>query len=681
MNHQIRDLTETLFVLPPDAKLLPVSELSNRLRARIGPVENGEEVVTRPGFRITTRLVPAPLAALMREFREPSLLTNAVLRFSQGREVDPCDTLEQAFDALATLVEARILLPPDSPDTQAPEPSLAAGQEFAGLEIETLVRSLEDTEVYRARHSNGDSVALKVARDNRPALAQVLAKEARVLELLAGVDSPKLIHDGVYEGRSYVVMEWCDGVSITVKAQQARAARNRRQLHRIVSDMMQAYARLHANGVLHVDIHPGNCLIRDDGRVVLLDFGSARLIEAERDLIDPTRVGIPQFYDPMMATASLERRVPPAATAASEQYAISVLAYVLITGLHPIETTAVHDELLRNIVNRPPLPFSARGVAAWPAVEAVIRRGLAKSAGERFPDVSALSGSFASALRQPKLPHKRLDSTESALAAPIAAARNLQFSPEPPLYRAWFALRAALAFDDAELLAAADIFAGRAGPGYAAQSVVARIARARSDISGERQAIERFLTAGKLLDDGPEVVAAILAAAEILEGATSRHVDTAPLATWASRQVDKLMSAPLPLASTSSVAESQLLFVALALARTGGIAVPAGLPARLETFAKVNDGSTWLWALAHDIFSHEEYKARALAAKRPQAPVARGFVFLRLHQLTGEMRWVTHARRLVAKHPPGQLWENYIPLLILELKAPERVVLPSFLMV
>ena len=177
MNRELRDLTETLFVLPPDAKLLPVSELSNRLRARIGPVENGEEVVTRPGFRITTRLVPAPLAALMREFREPTLLTNAVLRFSQGRELDPFDTLDQAFDALATLVEARILSLRISPHTQAPEPSLAAGQEFAGLEIETLVRSLEDTEVYRARHSNGDSVALKVARDSRPALAMYWLKK------------------------------------------------------------------------------------------------------------------------------------------------------------------------------------------------------------------------------------------------------------------------------------------------------------------------------------------------------------------------------------------------------------------------------------------------------------------------------------------------------------------------
>jgi hypothetical protein len=85
--------------------------------------------------------------------------------------------------------------------------------------------------------------------------------------------------------------------------------------------------------------------------------------------------------------------------------------------------------------------------------------------------------------------------------------------------------------------------------------------------------------------------------------------------------------------------------------------------------------------LAHDIFSHEEYKALALAAKRPQAPVARAFAFLRLHQLTGQMRWLTRARRLFAKHPPGQLWENYTPLLIIELKAPERAVLPSFLMV
>ena len=127
------DIAATLFILPPDAKFLPVSELSARLRAKIGPIEDGQSVITRPGFRVTTRLVPGPLAELLSEFRSPSLLTDAVLRFARGHDQDPFDVLDLAFDALATLVQARILVPQQSPDAAAPMPSLGAGQEFRRL--------------------------------------------------------------------------------------------------------------------------------------------------------------------------------------------------------------------------------------------------------------------------------------------------------------------------------------------------------------------------------------------------------------------------------------------------------------------------------------------------------------------------------------------------------------------
>src|SRR5262245_33467690 len=71
------DIARTLFILPPNAKVLQVRELSARLKAKIGPAGDDQLVVTRPGFRVVTKIVPAPLVALMREFSEPTLLTNA----------------------------------------------------------------------------------------------------------------------------------------------------------------------------------------------------------------------------------------------------------------------------------------------------------------------------------------------------------------------------------------------------------------------------------------------------------------------------------------------------------------------------------------------------------------------------------------------------------------------------
>ena len=662
------DVVTTLFLLPPDAKFLPVSELAPRLRARIGPVEEGQSVITRPGFRVTTRLVPAPLADLISEFRVPSLLTDAVSRFASAHDQDPFDMLDLAFDALAALVEARILVPEGSPDAAALTPSLAVGQELAGFEIEALVRSLEDTEVYRAQGPDG-AVALKIARDDRPHVKATLANEAHVLELLDGVDSPKLVRAEIGRERPFIAMEWCDGVSIAVAAQQARAARDRRRLHGIVGRMLDAYGRLHERGVLHGDIHPGNCFVRDDGRIVILDFGNARPIESGRT-VDPLRSGIPQFYDPDLAAALLERRLPPAATRASEQYAIAVLAYLLLTGLQPIDAPFVHDELLRRIVERPPLPFAARGVPSWPEVEDVVRRGLARRPADRFPDVTGFARAFSSSRSQRFAIPRWPDSAQRAFDTAVENARML-IPFADPLAEAWFALRAALVLEDAELLAAAEILIGRAGTDPAAQAVAALAARARSDTRAESRAVAAFLAEAERMRGRREVGVVMRAAASILEGVTSRSSEVMALAAWAARRLDELLG-------PSRQPEPLLTQVALALAKTGAAAVQPDLRSRLEALRETNGGDVWLWALAHDVFADDQYKALALAARLPSRPLTRALAMLRLHQLTGDMRWIADAARVVRRAPSVRLPALDTALLLTELRAPEWSIAPPF---
>ncbi|HZN27308.1 MAG TPA: AarF/UbiB family protein [Burkholderiales bacterium] len=678
MTEAPRDIATTQFILPPDAKFLPVSALSARLRTKIGLVEEGQSVITRQGFRVTTRLVPGPLADLISEFREPSRLTDAVLRFARSRGQDPFSTLDIAFDALATLVEARILVPQDSRDAAAPVPGLGAGEEFAGFEIEALVRSLEDSEVYRARSRRGESAALKITRDGRPAVVAMFANEARMLDRLGGIDTPKLLEHGMERERAYIAMEWCDGVSIGTAAQQTRATRDRRRLHGLVSRMLNAYARLHKNGVLHGDIHPGNCLVRDDGRVTILDFGNARLIDGADSAVDPARAGIPQFHDPLMAGALLAGKLPPAATPASEQYAIAVLAYLLLTGLHPLEAPAVQDELLRRIAERAPLPFAARGVGAWSDVEAVIGRALAKTPDERFCDVAAMARAFAAVDMAPRGPLRYPDAAQRAFDAAVESVRgSLESSAEFACEDAWFALRAALALDDAELLAAADIRVTRGGPGWAAQSIAANIARAGSDNRSEARAISAFLAAAEKLPNGPELASAMLAAAVILEATLLRNVDTVPLASWAAHRLNGLMRVRR---TEHEPDASDLLstYVELSLVKARVVAAPDDLRTRLNLLSESQAADVWLWALAHEVCADDRFKALALAAKLPRTPLRRGFALLRLHQLTGELHWVKEARRVLARAPNGRISERATALLMAELKAPEKAIPPPF---
>jgi predicted Ser/Thr protein kinase len=674
------DIAQTRFILPADAKVLPVAELSTRVRARIGVEGKEQWVVARQGFRMTTRLVPQPLADLLGEFRTASRLTDGVLRFADAQGQPPQTVLEAAFDALATLVDARLLLPEDSPESGVSGPSLIAGEDFAGFEIEAPVRSLDDSEVFRARAPDGETVALKVARETRPTIASMLAHEAGMLKRLSGGDVPTLVAHGEQDGRAFVAMSWVGGVSIGTAAQALRAARNRPRLHDLVARMLHAYGRLHARGLLHGDIHPGNCLVSDDGAVVILDFGHAKVAGPSEDATDIARAGIPQFYDPQMAQARLAARLTPAASAASEQFAIAVLAYLLLTGLHPVDAAAVQEELLRRIATRSPLPFAARGVPSWPGVERVLRRALAHDPQDRFADMATMAKAFDSARDEEPTSglYRNRGASGRALAVATAAVRRLEVGTRWRRDWVWFALRAALALDDAELLAAADLMASRAGRGLVACVVRAKLAQARSDARAEGRAIGEFVAAVRELEVGRPLLQALRASAVVLDGASPRCAEAGELAGWAGRQVRRAIIRPRRGEAVEPELEARALNSVLALARNGSVAVPAGVQARLRAFQRAGRGDVWVWAAAHDVFADESYRTQALECALPVNPWVRSLALLRRYQLTGAVQWSVDARRSAAQASTIGLPEVALAAMAAELRMPESAMLPPW---
>jgi serine/threonine-protein kinase len=443
--------------------------------------------------------------------------------------------------------------------------------------------------------------------------------------------------------------------------------------------MLAAYGRLHGAGVIHGDVHPGNCIVLDRGDVVLLDFGNGRALDGPRTTVDPARAGIPHFHDPLMAAELVAGRLPPAATPASEQFSIAVLAYLLLTGLHPIEAPAVQDELLRHIATRRPLPFASRGVAAWPSVEAVLGRAMAPDARDRFADVDAFSRALASATvpthGRPRWPASATRALDSALDE----VRNVAPTTGSARDVAWFGLRSALAFGDAELLAAADILSRRAGRDWPGQAVAAHVAQARSDQRTASRSVAGFIAAVARLRSEAGTAAAILVAATLLEDARSRSQDQAALADWARRSLDGLARATRTQGPDAHRPDLLVVHASLALVKAGAVPIPAGLPADLEALREQDAGGVWLWALAHDVFADDRFMAQALGAPLPKHPLGRSFALLRLHQLTGERTWATRARQAVQSAPSGDLPDADLALLMVELRTPERATLPPYL--
>jgi hypothetical protein len=92
----------------------------------------------------------------------------------------------------------------------------------------------------------------------------------------------------------------------------------------------------------------------------------------------------------------------------------------------------------------------------------------------------------------------------------------------------------------------------------------------------------------------------------------------------------------------------------------------------------LDGGSVWLWALAYDAFQEQIHLDRAISAARPRDPLQRGLACLRLHQVTGEMRWLKAARRIAASTNWAASRLRAL-LLAIEIEAPARAVMPPML--
>ena len=388
-------------VLPADVVIAPVAELPAELRDQIEH-KTGDYSVTRPRARTMSSIVDGKTAALLDTFRAPTTIVDAVIAFSRAEGLDPRETLDDAFAVLGGFVNEGLLVPADSELAEPIASTLAPGDASGAFEVVAPVHVLVDTEVYLAHAADGSPVALKVGRAGAGGgVHAALRHEAAILEELDGRVTPRLLELGELDGRPYLATSWCSGVDVFQAAAEARslgAPDGRAELLALAEGILAAYAQLHAQEVLHGDVHPRNLLVDADGSVTIIDFGLAA---------GPSRFQRFQLRGGAAgSTSSWSRSSPPRGSkvgrspplsAAGEQYSLASLLYLLLTGAHTHEFSLEQDEMLRQLLEQPPLPFRDRGVDDLLAVERVLARALAKEPGSRWPTTLEFRRAFRSA--------------------------------------------------------------------------------------------------------------------------------------------------------------------------------------------------------------------------------------------------------------------------------------------
>ncbi|MFB4306789.1 lanthionine synthetase LanC family protein [Actinomadura sp. GTD37] len=455
-------------VLPGDVALTPVERLPPDLRSRFehGP---GDHCVTRPGTRVPSRVVDPGTASLLALFRQPATIVDAVIAYSSAAGLEPRRTLDDAFPVLAGFIRDGLLLPAGSPLARPVASSLRTGDAVGGAEVVEPVQVLVDTEVYRVRLPDGTPAALKITEAGS---ASGPRREETVLRALDGRHNPGLLAAGDHGGRPFLLLSWVAGVDVHHAAAEARGLPANAAPLDLAERVVAAFAHLHAQDVLHGDVHPRNVLVGPDQRVVLLDFGLA----AGPGAPPPARRGgVDFFLEPEAADAPAHARP---VTARGEQYSVAALVYLVLTGAHTHAFSLHPEDMLRQLRDEPPLPFAAHSAPRLPAVERVLRRALAKDPAARYASLATLLRSFRAAAasdraagpdarRAPGPARRLLDDVlarlsvsgpllDGGLAAPTASLMNggAGFG---------YALsRMAQCRDDERLLALADVWTARA---------------------------------------------------------------------------------------------------------------------------------------------------------------------------------------------------------------------------
>lgn len=393
-----------------------------------------------------------------------------------------------------------------------------AGQTFGAYELVKPLGAGGMGSVWLARRNDGrfeGTVAVKLlsAALLSAGGASRFRREGTILARLKHPHIAQLLDAGVSEaGQPYLVLEcvegepidrWCDNRDLDVRARV-----------RLFLDVLAAVAHAHSNLVVHRDLKPSNVMVSKDGRVKLLDFGIAKLLEGDAGDGAPTWLTREAGRAFTPAFAAPEQILGESVTTATDVYALGALLYLLLAGRHPAgETGASPASLIRSILETEPARLSE--VVPDPRLrrelrgdlEIIVAKALKKRPEERYESVTALAEDLRRYLAEEPI-LARCDSliytTRKFVrrhARSVAAASVALFSLAAVV--AYYGTRLADERDRAtqvsgfltDLLSQADPYvAGRPGEPTVRSLLDAGAARARKDLATQPEIQREMLT-------------------------------------------------------------------------------------------------------------------------------------------------------------------------------------------
>jgi Tol biopolymer transport system component len=258
--------------------------------------------------------------------------------------------------------------------------------------------------VYLAERSDDQfrkDVALKVLPRWSGGSGNRIRRFVEERQILATLDHPgiaRLLDGGVSaDGLPWFAMEYVDGEPIDRYCERRQLPIEERL--RLFCDVCSAVQYAHRNLVVHRDLKPSNILVTAEGRVVLLDFGIARLLSDGGNGDHAAKNTVDRLLTPLYS--SPEQIRGEQASTAADVYALGVLLHTLLTGSNPYKLSSFESyAVARAVLEQEPEPPSATAARLGLSpkhvrhvkgdLDAIVLRAMSKDPARRYATVEQL---------------------------------------------------------------------------------------------------------------------------------------------------------------------------------------------------------------------------------------------------------------------------------------------------